>query len=195
MEIRQLNSTDVVRIAKLFDVPKQMGVDSNEFNLIVKNNVSTLFYDIFCNSFLSGLENYKAFGAIENDEVTSLVATYDSPDAAEWYITQVRSQNSTNIRHVIDAAILHYENLNKFKFYSLSNTDTGRSYRRFLFSKDVNERYDTVDEFIVPAKTRCIYTNAWHILFNRVLVPKDSTVKLSYLKPEFRKGPGLAGNI
>ena len=195
METKLLDYSDIDKIGNLFDLPKQMGIDSSKFDLITKNGFSNLTKETFTNTFLSGLEHYRAFGTFEDDRLISFIATYDSIDNAEWYFTQVRSVNKIGVQHSLDLAIAYYESKNKFRFYSVFNLDYDKVFRRFAFSKYNNERYDSVNEFIVPAKTRCIYSNVWQILFNRTLVPVDTIVRLTYLKPEFRPELGIAGNI
>ena len=124
-----------------------------------------------------------------------MIASYESFDNAEWYGTLMRSNNRVAFKECLDFTLAHYELRQKYKFYTAFNAGWVNSYRRFSFSEYNKERYDYVDEFIVPARTKCIYSMPWQILFNRTLMPVDSIVRCSYLKPKYRFSLPVGGNI
>ena len=86
------------------------------------------------------------------------------------------------------------ESRNRFKFYSMFPLKYDKVYRRLAFSKKTSSRYDAYNEFYVKAREKCIYTLPWQILYNRTLVPVDTVVRCTYLKPEHRKLPS-GGNL
>jgi hypothetical protein len=107
----------------------------------------------------------------------------------------IRSLNDKNyVRPLLDAAMAFNEVRGRLKFYTLWNANHGKLLRRFAFSPEATLRYDYVDEIIIPAKTKCVYTNYWQILFNRTLLPVDSIVRCTFLKQEYRTTP-VGGNI
>lgn len=208
MEIVQLTRNHQEIIKPLFSNNRHMGVEQSNFHLFDKTSeqpkISLVYkeddfqqasYDAFCDAYLSDLRNFRALGSIENGIVTSMIAGFESPESPEWFWTNVRSMNRYAIKNVLDEAISYYESRGKLKFYSNFNLKYKNSYRRLVFSKYNAERYAAFDEYIVPAKTKCIHSLHWQILFNRVLVPVDCVVRCSYLKPEYRTVLPIAGNI
>lgn len=188
MEIKLLDERHIAIARDLFSVNKHMGVDPR-VNLFTDKDATfiDIAYNTFCESYLSGLKNYKAFGAFnDSGQLLSYVSGYMSMDSPAWYLTMVRSKNRASARSCFDRILQYCEADGRFRFFSLMNLDRSDSFREFLYSPVNKERYSYVDEYIVPAKTKCIYTIDWNILFNRTLVPVDTIVKLSYLKPEYR---------
>jgi hypothetical protein len=127
--------------------------------------------------------------------VTAMFSFYESVDSPDWYATQIRSLDSTSIPFVLDKVIEHNEANGRLKFFSLFNERYRKAFRKFAFSDYNDARYASFDEFIVPAKTKCIYSLPWSILFNRTLLPVDSVVRCSYLKKEYRLELPKGGNI
>lgn len=196
MHIERLthNHADGVKI--LFSSERYMGVNSNTEYFVGDTIVfNELAYAVFCDTYLSNLNNFKAFGSIEDGIVTSMISFYEAIDSPAWYWTQIRSKNKNSIPLVLDAAIEHNEFNGRLKFYSMFNSKYAKGYRRLAFSKSVQERYGFVDECIVPPKTKCIYQDYWQILFNRTLVPIETIVRCTYLKQEYRAVLPVAGNI
>lgn len=196
MEIVQLNSTHKEALIDLFSADRYMGTDGKS-NYFVGPGVkfSQVYYDTFCDTYLSDLQNYKAFGVIENGKVTSVIAFYESIDEPAWYWTQIRSMNKRNIPALLDVVISHNEKNGRLKFYSLFNRKYAAAFRRFAFSKYNSERYGSFDEFVVEPKTKCLYSTPWQILYARTLLPVESLVRCSFLKQEYRDVLPIAGNI
>ncbi len=196
MNVERLTMAHAEGLKLLFSAEKYMGVSSNK-EYFVGNEVkfNELAYNVFCDTYLSGLNNFKAYGSVEDGVVTSLISFYEAIDSPSWYWTQIRSKDHSAIPDVLDAVVAHNEANGRLKFYSMFNAKYAKSYRRLSFSKAVQERYGFIDEVIVPAKTKCIYQDYWQILFNRTLVPVDSLVRCTYLKQEYRETLPIAGNI
>ena len=196
MEIRQLTSADKIILKELFDTSRYMGTDvESKYFVSTENKFSQVYYDIFCDTYLSDLKSYKAFGCIENGTITCLISFYESIDEPSWYGTQIRSIDKKSIPAVLDACIKHNEENGRLKFYSLFNKKYAKSFRRLAFSKYNSERYGSFDEFIVKEKTKCIYALPWQILYSRTLLPVDSLLRCSFLKQEYRTNLPIAGNI
>jgi hypothetical protein len=196
MIVERLTMAHAKGLKLLFSSEKYMGVNSNT-EYFVGNEIkfNELAYEVFCDTYLSSLNNFKAFGSVEDGVVTSLISFYEAIDSPAWYWTQIRSKDHSAIPAVLDAAIAHNEANGRLKFYSMFNAKYAKSYRRLSFSKNAQERYGFIDECIVPVKTKCIYQDYWQILFNRTLVPVESLVRCTYLKQEYRDTLPIAGNL
>jgi len=194
--IVELGQTHKELIKPLFYRDTYMGMDlSSNYIVDPSEKVQTVFYNTFVDTYLSGLRNYKALGLVEDGVVKSLISFYMSPDEPCWYGTMIRSLNDKNyVRPLLDSAMAFNETRGRLKFYTLWNADHGKLLRRFAFSTEANQRYEYVDEIIVPARTKCVYTNYWQILFNRTLLPVNSVVRCTFLKQEYRTTP-IGGNI
>jgi hypothetical protein len=197
MNISQLAPVHKDLIKPLFYRDNYMGIHlSSNYIVDPSEQAQTVFYNTFVDTYLSGLRNYIALGLIEDGEVKSLISFYMSPDEPCWYGTMIRSLNDKKyVRPLLDAAMDYNEVRGRFKFYTLWNADHGKLLRRFAFSKQANERYDYVDEILVNARTKCVYTNYWQILFNRTLLPVDSIVRCTFLKQEYRLSIPLGGGL
>lgn len=196
MAVERLTKEHAEGLKLLFSSERYMGVNSNtEYFSGPDVKFNELSYNVFCDTYLSDLNNFKAFGYIEDGIVTSMISFYEAIDAPAWYWTQIRSKDHKTIPLVLDAAVAHNEANGRLKFYSMFNAKYAKSYRRLSFSKAVQERYGFIDELIVPAKTKCLYQDYWQILFNRTLVPVDSLVRCTYLKQEYRETLPIAGNL
>lgn len=194
--IVELGQVHKESIKPLFYRDTYMGMDlSSNYIVDPSEQAQTVFYNTFIDTYLSGLRNYKALGLIEGGEVKSLISFYISPDEPCWYGTMIRSLHDKNyVRPLLDAAMSYNEVRGRLKFYTLWNADHGKLLRRFAFSSEANQRYDYVDEILVPSRSKCVYTNYWQILFNRTLLPVDSIVRCTFLKQEYRTTP-IGGNI
>lgn len=197
MEIRRLTSSDAQNLKPLYSTKKYMGVstDTNTFVGADKKEFLELAYNVFCDTYLSGLNNYSAFGVIEDGEVTSMISAYQSPDNPEWYWTQIRSNNANGIKPCLDSVLKYQEASGRLKFYTMFNAKYKKSWRRFAFSEYNSERYGYFDEYMVPAKTKCLYMMPWFVLYNRTLLPVDSIVRTTFLKQEYREQLAIGGNI
>lgn len=195
--IEKLNNSHCEAMRHAFIDTKYMGTDvtTNHF-METDAKFLQIAYDGFCDTYLSGLNNYHAYGSIENGIVTSYVSFYESIESPDWYGTQFRSiHNAGSLQEVLDSVIKHNEAQGRLKFFSLFNQKYKKGIRKFMFSEWANERYESIDEFIVPARTKCIYQMPWQILFNRTLVPVDSLVRCTYLKQQYRAALPIGGNL
>lgn len=136
-------------------------------------------HDMFSNIYLADLNNFHAYGLFnESDDISSIVSFYEAIDEPAWYCTK-----STSSAELMNSVIQLNEQTGRLKFYMIANANV------------VSDRYDFVDEFIVPAKTKCCYTSAWELLFTRELSSVDSVVRCYYLKQEHRIVLPIGGNI
>ena len=197
MSVVKLTSEHAEQVRYIFDHNKYMGISVDDVSFELKEtNFNTLTYDIFCANYLSGLNNFHAYGYIEDGVVKALISFYESVDEPAWYYTLYRSTGNNNLlRDVLDEVIKYNESNGRLKFYTLTHARHTRLLRRFHWSKYNNERYGYFDEFVVPAKNKCFYTNAWELLYKRFLVPEDSIVRCNYLKQEYRTTLPLGGNL
>jgi len=199
MEIRKLDHCDTEICFDLFMNRKYMGAaDIRGFYCSPTENhdQNIQYYHIFCNSYLTDLKNYVAYGAVENDQIIGIISAYKSADEPSWYGTQIRSNGGrTVVRALLDQMIDHMESEGRLKFYTLWNVKDSRLLRRFAFSERTNERYDYFDEYLVPKKYRCLYTQHWHVLFNRVLLPVDTVIRCTFLKQKYRTNLVIGGNL
>ena len=176
-----------------------MGLD-NEKNYFVPTNQTTfdqIYHAAYTTTYLSGLKSYKSMGLFDdNDQLQALIAFYMTPDEPSWYGTQIRSANNKlYIPPLLDAVIDYNEKQGRLKFYTLWSRRHAKLLRKFAFSEKTNERYDYFDEYMVPAKTKCLYLNHWQVLFNRILLPGDTVVRCTFLKQKYREQLPVGGNI
>lgn len=196
MTVVKLNNTHVDAVRNLFGNKKYLGVASNSFSQFDDINFNQLLYDIFCSNYLTDLNNFHAYGYVEDDQVKALISFYESDDEPAWYYTVYRSSGNNNyLRHVLDEVINHNESRGRLKFYTLTHSRHTPLLRRFHWSKYNDERYGYFDEYVVPSKHRCYYTNAWELLFKRFLLPEDSIVRCNFLKQEYRTNLPQGGNL
>ena len=199
MKVELLNSSHKEAVRDLFYINRHMGVklDQAGMDSFVNNDLDfqETYHGIFCDTYLSNLNNYKVFGTVDDDsdKVTSYVSFYESVETPDWFCTQVRSKNQSHIKHALDRAIQHNEDNGRYKFFSMFNSEWEFINRRFAFSERNRERYEFVNEFIVPAKTKCMYLVPWQILFNRTLMPVDCLVSCAFLKQKYRPELTIAG--
>jgi hypothetical protein len=196
MIITELTPDYIDAIKPLFSADKYMGVDQSAFNIEnLAGTYNDVYHSMFVQAYMSGLSSYRAFGCIEDGIVTATIATYESADNAEWYWTQVRSNNSKAIPLILDAVADYNELHGRLKFYSLFNSKYAKVYRRLAFSPKMKERYGFFDEFLVPAKHKCIYTTPWQSLFGRTLLPTETIMRCTFLKQEYRDILPIAGAL
>lgn len=207
MSVVKLNSSHKAAARALFNNEKYMGKvieETPEFTMgTLKNSPATAteqfnnrLYNVFCSNYLSGLNNFHAFGWVEDDEVKACITFYESTEEPAWYYTLYRSTgDNQKLKAVLDEVIKYNESNGRLKFYTLVHKRHSKLLRRFHWSSYNNERYGYFDEFVVPAKTKCFYANHWELLFKRFLVPEDSVVRCNYLKQEYRTELPIGGNI
>lgn len=167
MQIITLNETHQEMVRELFD-----------------NTDSHL---TFCQTYLSGLENFKAVGIEVDGSIKGFVSFYTSPIEPSWFLTMIVGEY---IHGITDYVINYNEQLGKLKFYSIME-----SVRSNFLSKYTDSRYNFIDEFSVPAMKKCIYPVFWEIFFTNGLVDKDTTVTCYFLKQAYRTSLLSAGNI
>jgi len=199
MKIIELDASHADVIKPLFYTTNFMGTDLHDSYFVPtdKQKVEEIYHRSFTNTYLSGLERYKSFG-IQDEEgnITALISFHMSSDEPCWYGTMIRSKNDKKqVRALLDYAMAYNEERGRYKFYTLWSAKHGRLLRRFAFSDQARERYDYVDEVIVPAKTKCFYQNYWQILFTRILLPTDTIVRCTFLKQKYRTQIPVGGNI
>lgn len=188
MKISKLDTSHSDQIRDLYNRSKYMGVDVAGNWAGRPDLYNEFMFSVFTKTYLSGLNNFHAYGVIEDDgTIPCLITFYDSSDEPSWYYTQCRSAgNLDKLKQLFDGVLEIQEAKSRFKFYTLVNTKHAALLRRFTYSDRNDERYGYYDEFVVPAKTKCYYNNAWELLFKKVLLPVDTVVRCSYLKQEYR---------
>lgn len=212
MAVVKLNNTHADAVRGLFSGEKYMGTDINStkefqvkpsFGMPLKGEQAELFnnalYNIFVSNYLSDLtKNFHAFGYVDDvtGEVKALISFYESTEEPAWYYTIYRSSGDNNLlRLVLDEVIKYNEENGRLKFYTLVHQKHSKLLRRFHWSKFNDDRYGYFDEYIVPAKTKCFYLNAWELLYKRFILPENSVVRCNFLKQEYRTRPWIGGNI
>jgi hypothetical protein len=198
MPVVKLNSSHREAVLGLFQNKKYMGLEIKTESYgsgMDKFNQAT--YEIFCNNYLKDLQNFHAYGYIDEDnEVKALISFYESVEEPAWYYTLYRSAGNNNmLREVLDKVIEHNEANGRLKFYTLVHARHSKLLRRFHWSKHNNERYGYFDEFLVPIKSKCFWINAWELLYKRFLLPENSIVRCNFLKQEYRETLPIGGNI
>lgn len=197
MPVVKLDKSHAEMVKPLFQHQFYMGVKVENFESVIPGfEWNTLVYDIFCNNYLSGLNNFHAYGYIDDGIVKALISFYESDEEPAWYYTIYRSLGNNNLlRDVLDSVIRHNEERDRFKFYTLVHARHSRLLRRFHWSDYNNQRYDYIDEYLVPAKSKCFYTNAWELLFKKFLLPEDAVVRCNFLKQQYRESLPIGGNL
>lgn len=197
MAVVKLNESHIEAVRPLFTHKKYMGVSITDPAFYMKDSsINQVTYDIFCNNYLSNLKNFHAYGYYEDNVVKALISFYESIDEPAWYYTIYRSLGNNNLlRDVLDRVIDHNEYNGRLKFYTLTHEKHTKLLRRFHWSKYNNERYGYFDEYFVPAKAKVYYTNAWELLYKRMLVPEKSIVRCNFLKQEYRTILPQGGNL
>lgn len=199
MNIIELNASHIDLVKPLFYTKNYMGTDlhANYFVPTDKNPIEEIHHRSFVETYLSNLSSYKALGLqAEDGSIKSLISFYMSPDEPCWYGTMIRSSNNKEyVRPLLDAAMAYNEARGRLKFYTLWSGKHAKLLRRFAFSDEARERYDYFDEIFVPAKTKCVYTNYWQVLFGRILLPTDTIIRCTFLKQEYRTQLPRGGNL
>lgn len=197
MIIRTLTKEDVDTLKPIFLSKKYMGSNVNDSDFFEKDKMAEIYHAAFCTTYLTNLTTYHGFGAFDDvGNCLGVISCYQSPDEPSWYGTQIRSNGDRQVaRDLLDTMIKFNEAQGRYKFYTLWNAKHAKLLRRFTFSVWANERYDYFDEILVPAKTKCLYLNYWHILFNRILLPNDTIIRCTFLKQQYRDTIPIAGNI
>ena len=192
MEILKLNSSHKNSAEYLFYMnDKFMGLKMNYLN----DNQRELQYRYFCDSYLSDLTVYHAYGIVEENEVKAYISFYESVEEPSWYFTTFRSDGEVDPRPLFDMVLKHNEEKGRYKFYSIMNAKHANkeSWRKLFFSEDARTRYDYFDEYLVPAQHKVIYGAHFELLYNRTLPQVDTITRCTFLKKEFRESFPIAG--
>jgi hypothetical protein len=168
MKIIKLNSIHINSVLELFD-----------------NN---LLYTSFCDTYLSNLQDFHAFGYIENNNIKAFISFYESYEEPSWFCTNYKG-DEVLLSLVLDEVIKYNEVKGRLKFYDANQFD------KSFWSKYNDERYGYFDEFKVPAKNKCFYVNTWELLFNKSSINQDCIIRCNYLKQEYRTILPLGGNL
>ena len=196
MEIVKLNNTHIDMVRPLFEKEKYMGILAETKSFVQGDKpFADIFHEAFATTYLSDLNNYHAYGAINNGIVQAYIGFYESIDDASWYWNHVRSFGNNMIKPVLDEVIQHNEKRGRLKFYSMFPKRYAKTYRRLAFSEYNNERYDYFDEFYVESRHQCKFTLPWQILYNRTLAPVDTVVRCTFLKQKYRHNISNAGML
>lgn len=200
MKIIKLIKKNLSDCETLFQSDKMMGVSVsgvwlNSFGETQASN--DLMLARFSATYLMDLDNFHSFGYFNDLGVLEgCLSIYEDINEPSWYMTSSRnSGNREVIRELLDYVIDYNEKNGRYKFYTLMTPSTAKVVRRFGWSTYNNARYDYVDEYTIPARTRCLYHQAWEILFSRVMLPVDTVVRCSFLKQEFRTMKIIGGSI
>lgn len=204
MKIVKLTREHVLSSHDLFGVSKYMGVNIGEHHMGGIDDIAIqnqILLGRFTDTYLSGLKSFHAFGAYADDDeglkkMLGFIAFHEDAHEPSWHMTMSRNNGDREvIRSLLDKAIEYNEKNGRLKFYTLMNAKHAKVIRKFGWSDYNTERYDFVDEYVVPAKTRCLYYTAWEVLFKRALLPVDTIVRCSFLKQEYRETLVSGGGI
>ena len=181
MEIKLLDPTHIPVLQEFYSAKM------NE-SLIMKDKN----FEIFCDTYLSGLNSYSAYASFQNGKITSFVSFYKSIDIPAWFVTNIYTTDEAHTKAVIDMVIASNESEGRLKFYTLIDANYVNSFD--ILSADNAARYGFFDEFIVEEKDRCLYTIPWLLLYARTLHSRRSIERCYFLKQEHRVLPN-GGNL
>jgi len=197
MNVVKLTSEHIIGVRYLFEVSTTYMGDPNFLKQEQFNYPLNKLYTIFCDTYLSDLNNFCAFGAVDNEGIVhALMSFYISDDESSWFFTIGRSLgNNFLLKDILDEVMKYNENMGRLKFYTCMNLEKAHLMRRLGFSKEARERYDYFDEYTVDAKHKPFYLLHWEILFKRMLIPVKTVVRCTFLKREYRTVLPIGGNI
>jgi len=197
MNVVKLTSEHIIGVRYLFEVSTTYMGDPNFLKQEQFNYPLNKLYTIFCDTYLSDLNNFCAFGAVDNEGIVhALMSFYISDDESSWFFTIGRSLgNNFLLKDILDEVMKYNENMGRLKFYTCMNLEKAHLMRRLGFSKEARERYDYFDEYTVDAKHKPFYLLHWEILFKRMLIPVKTVVRCTFLKREYRLLLPIGGNI
>jgi hypothetical protein len=138
----------------------------------------------FTEMFLSGLSSWRSYGNIDNNTITSMICIYVSKDSPEFFIL---SDYGTDLLPIINFIVEELEPRGYIRFLRRQDCDQEDYFQ-------VDDRYEYTTDYIVPAKTKCLFSKHWYILYDSTLAEKDTAVKTAVLKKEYRVCPRV-GNI
>ena len=138
----------------------------------------------FTEMFLSGLSSWRCYGNIDNNTIVSMICIYVSKDSPEFFIL---SDYGTDLLPIINFIAEELEPRGYIRFVRRQDCDQEDHFQ-------IDDRYEYATDYIVPAKTKCLFSKHWYILYDSTLVEKDTAVKTAVLKKEYRVCPRV-GNI
>lgn len=202
MNIVKLTSEHQSLIRPLFNKNKHAGVSAKVMTEHTTQWRGSMDYDqwaheSFCNTFLSGLTAFHAFGVEDNNgNIVAATSFFESDRDPSWYYLTCRNNGDRTMPSLLLESIADYNERNgRLKFFTVFNSKHGPAIRRLWFTKRMNERYGHYDELVVPPQTRCFYNTYWEVLYARALMPVETTVRCTYLKPEYRNTLPVGGSI
>ena len=155
-----------------------------------------ILYESFCNNYLMGLDNFHAFGKIDNGKIVSFISFYESIDEPSWYQTSFRNIGKPEyLIELLDNIIEYNENNGRLKFYTLLMVDQQNVIKRFELSDNAIERYGCFDEYVCKENQKPYFNQHWEILYKRTLIPTETVVCCNYLKRKYRTTLPNLGNI
>jgi len=197
MNVVKLTSEHIIGVRYLFEVSTTYMGDTTILKQEQFNYPPNKLYTIFCDTYLSDLNNFCAFGAVDNEGIVhALMSFYISDDEPSWFFTIGRSLgNNFLLKDILDEVMKYNENMGRLKFYTCMNIEQAHLMRRLGFSKEAAKRYDYFDEYIVNENHKPFYLLHWEILFKRSLIPVKTVVRCTFLKREYRTVLPIGGNI
>lgn len=199
-----LDKSHIASANALFITPKYMGVNLDQHNLGGIKNAeiqNKVLFGRFIDTYLSGLKSFQAIGAYDDEDkkftrMLGFMSFYEDVHEPSWYMTMCRNNGDRKVMMgVLDNVIEHNEANGRFKFYTLMNSRHAKVIRKVSWSEYNNERYDYFDEYVVPAKTRCLYYTVWETMFKRTLLPVDTILRCSFLKQKYRSPLTIGGGV
>jgi hypothetical protein len=138
----------------------------------------------FTEMYLSDLKSWRCYGNIDQGTIIDMICIYVSNDSPEFFIL---SEYGTELLPIINFITEELEPRGYIRFVRRQDCNTDDSF-------EAGERYEYTTDYIVPAKTKCLFSKHWYILYDSTLAEKDTAVKTAVLKKEYRVCPRV-GNI
>lgn len=204
MKIVKLTEEHKISCINLFSTTKYMGVELEQHHIGTTNNVqaqTSLLFSSFTETYMTNLKSFHAFGAYGDEDhnyknMLGFIAFHEDVHEPAWHLTMSRNGGERSVLvDLLDHVIAYNENNGRLKFYTLMNERHSKVIRRYSWSEYNNERYDYFDEYVVPAKTRCLYQTAWELMFKRTLLPVDTVIRCSFLKQKYRLPLTIGGGV
>lgn len=199
MPVIKLTSAHAGKLMHLFDSDKYTGAEIFSNFAKDSDDFRSTMYNMYCSTYLSGLSNFHSMGYLDHDtdRILSLITFYESIEEPAWYHGFYMGCDTDNrLSEVFDEVIIYNESHHRNKFYTLVHFNDGTEVSLPYYCDTSSfVRYDYVDEYMVPAKTKCVYTNTWELLYKRVLFPEDTVVRCNFLKQEYRNITPIGGNL
>ncbi len=197
----KLIKSDSDRCAPLFGVspywsPIKNTANSDDYSAWFKSGYSVLNHAMWVDGYLWGGDNFHAWGGGVS-ELNTVIYFYESTEEPAWYLLGWRNRGTAlDYRAVLDGVIKYNEGRNRYKFYALEAPQHVSQWREDVYGGEFGDRYRVIDEYVVPPKALCWWTNAWELLYKRMLIPELTQVSCYYLDGRLRKvGDVIGGNL